>query len=274
MDGMAHAKVCIHVEEDFSRAFVLKHKVKLFKNKDDRNEAYMISKTEFEKTHIAKGEEENRKKAVVFDLDGTLLYTLEDLKNATNYALKQSGMPERTLDEVRRFVGNGVRLLMERAVPQGADNPKFEETFALFKEYYDVHCNDNTLPYDGIMELLEELKVRGIKMAIVSNKIDFAVKSLDKLYFKDYMTAAIGEMEEEGIRKKPAPDMVQKALKELGVTQDEAIYVGDSDVDIATAKNSGLDCVSVTWGFRDVEFLKEHGATNLIDEPVELLNYV
>ncbi|MDD6354524.1 MAG: HAD hydrolase-like protein, partial [Lachnospiraceae bacterium] len=102
----------------------------------------MISKTEFEKTHIAKGEEENRKKAVVFDLDGTLLYTLEDLKNATNYALKQSGMPERTLDEVRRFVGNGVRLLMERAVPQGADNPKFEETFALFKEYYDAHCND------------------------------------------------------------------------------------------------------------------------------------
>lgn len=135
-------------------------------------------------------------------------------------------MPERTLDEVRRFVGNGVRLLMERAVPQGADNPEFEETFALFKEYYDAHCNDNTSPYDGIMDLLEELKVRGIKMAIVSNKIDFAVKSLDKLYFKDYMTAAIGEMEEEGIRKKPAPDMVQKALKELGVTQDEAIYVG------------------------------------------------
>lgn len=292
VDGMAHARVCIPVEEDFSRAFVLKHKVKLFKNKDDssyisgrpgdimvlpnddRNEVYMISKTEFEKTHIAKGEEENRKKAVVFDLDGTLLYTLEDLKNATNYALRQKGMPERTLDEVRRFVGNGVRLLMERAVPQGADNPEFEETFALFKEYYDAHCNDNTSPYDGIMELLEELKVRGIKMAIVSNKIDFAVKSLDKLYFKDYMTAAIGEMEEEGIRKKPAPDMVQKALKELGVTQDEAIYVGDSDVDIATAKNSGLECVSVTWGFRDIEFLKEHGATNLIDEPVELLNYV
>ena len=116
--------------------------------------------------------------------------------------------------------------------------------------------------------------MRGIKMAIVSNKIDFAVKSLDKLYFKDYMTAAIGEMEEEGIRKKPAPDMVQKALKELQVSAEEAIYVGDSDVDIATAKNSGLECVSVIWGFRDEEFLKEHGATNLIDEPVELLNYV
>lgn len=177
VDGIAHARVCIPVEADFSRAFVLKHKVKLFKNKDDssyisgrpgdimvlpnddRNEAYMISKTEFEKTHIAKGEEENRKKAVVFDLDGTLLYTLEDLKNATNYALKQNGMPERTLDEVRRFVGNGVKLLMERAVPQGADNPKFEKTFSDFKEYYEAHCNDNTAPYDGIMELLKELKL-------------------------------------------------------------------------------------------------------------------
>lgn len=292
VDGMAHARVCIPVEEDFSRAFVLKHKVKLFKNKDDssyisgrpgdimvlpnddRNEAYMISKTEFEKTHIAKGEEENRKKAVVFDLDGTLLYTLEDLKNATNYALKQNGMPERTLDEVRRFVGNGVKLLMERAVPQGADNPKFEKTFSDFKEYYEAHCNDNTAPYDGIMELLKELKLNGIKLAIVSNKLDPAVKELNQLYFKEYMTSAVGEMEEEGIRKKPAPDMVQKALKELQVSADEAIYVGDSDVDIATAKNSGLECVSVTWGFRDVEFLKEHGATNLIDEPVELLNYV
>lgn len=292
VDGMAHARVCIPVEEDFSRAFVLKHKVKLFKNKDDssyisgrpgdimvlpnddRNEAYMISKTEFEKTHIAKGEEENRKKAVVFDLDGTLLYTLEDLKNATNYALKQNGMPERTLDEVRRFVGNGVKLLMERAVPDGADNPKFEKTFSDFKEYYEAHCNDNTAPYDGIMELLKELKLNGIKLAIVSNKLDPAVKELNQLYFKEYMTSAVGEMEEEGIRKKPAPDMVQKALKELQVSADEAIYVGDSDVDIATAKNSGLECVSVTWGFRDVEFLKEHGATNLIDEPVELLNYV
>ncbi len=226
--------------------------------KEDRNGGYMMNKT----------------KAVVFDLDGTLLYTLEDLKNAVNYALREKGMPERTLDEVRRFVGNGVRLLMERTIPDGAENPQFEETFAMFKEYYDAHCNENTSPYDGIMDLLEELRARGIKMAIVSNKIDFAVKSLDKLYFKDYMTAAIGEMEEEGVRKKPAPDMVQKALRELGVTQDEAIYVGDSDVDIATAKNSGLKCISVTWGFRDEEFLKEHGATQFIDHPAELLKYV
>ena len=224
--------------------------------KDNRNGGYMM----------------NKKKAVIFDLDGTLLYTLEDLKNAVNYALREKGMPQRTLDEVRRFVGNGVRLLMERAVPDGADNPQFEETFAIFKEYYDAHCNDNTSAYDGIMDLLEELKTRGISMAIVSNKIDSAVKALDKLYFKDYMTAAIGEM--EGVRRKPAPDTALKAMKELGVTPEEAIYVGDSDVDIATAKNAGLECVSVTWGFRDEEFLKENGATHLIDSPSELLKYV
>ena len=214
------------------------------------------------------------KKAVVFDLDGTLLYTLEDLKNATNYALKQNGMPERTLDEVRRFVGNGVKLLMERAVPGGADNPKFEKTFSDFKEYYEAHCNDNTAPYDGIMELLKELKLNGVKLAIVSNKLDPAVKELNQLYFKEYMTSAVGEMEEEGIRKKPAPDMVEKALKELGKTKETAVYVGDSDVDLMTAKNSGLPCISVLWGFRDEAFLKEHGAVCFAKQPADIKNIV
>ena len=213
-------------------------------------------------------------KNVIFDLDGTLLDTLEDLKNAVNFALEKNGFPVRSIDEVRSFVGNGIKVLIRRAVPEGTGETAYKRVYDDFVVYYKEHCKDNTAPYRGIPELLDALCGSGVKMAIVSNKIDFAVKSLDKLYFKDYMTAAIGEMEEEGIRKKPAPDMVQKALKELGVTQDEAIYVGDSDVDIATAKNSGLECVSVTWGFRDVEFLKEHGATNLIDEPVELLNYV
>ena len=143
---------------------------------DDRNEAYMISKTEFEKTHIAKGEEENRKKAVVFDLDGTLLYTLEDLKNAPPPAPPPPGPPARPPAAARRLVGNGVKLLMERAVPQGADNPKFEKTFSDFKEYYEAHCNDNTAPYDGIMELLKELKLNGIKLAIISNNLEQAEK--------------------------------------------------------------------------------------------------
>lgn len=144
----------------------------------------------------------NKIKAVIFDLDGTLLYTLEDLKNAVNYALEQQNMPIRTLDEVRRFVGNGVGKLMERAVPDGLSNPEFDKTFDIFKEYYGKHCNDNTSPYPGIMDLLETLEKKNIKMAIVSNKIDSAVKELDKLYFKNYMMAAIGEM--EGVRRKPS----------------------------------------------------------------------
>ena len=194
----------------------------------------------------------------IFDLDGTILDTLEDLKESTNAALAANGYPARTLEEVRCFVGNGVRLLMIRAVPDGERNPLFEETFALFKEYYGKHCNDNTKPYAGVVELIETLKEKGYAVAIVSNKIDFAVKELNDLYFKGIVPVAIGE--KEGIRRKPAPDTVFEALKELGKTKEEAIYVGDSDVDIETAKNAGMPCISVLWGFRDKEFLAEHGA--------------
>ena len=195
---------------------------------------------------------------VVFDMDGTILNTLDDLADAVNVALRAYQMPERTIEEVRRFVGNGIRLLMERAVPDGADNPQFEEVFAKFKEYYGVHCNDKTRAYDGILPLFRELKETGYAMAIVSNKIDSAVKELSEIYFDGLITEAIGET--EGVAKKPAPDMVEKALKELGKTKETAVYVGDSDVDLMTAKNSGLPCISVLWGFRDEAFLKEHGA--------------
>ena len=147
-----------------------------------------------------------KKTTVVFDLDGTLLDTLQDLANAVNYALEQQGMPKRTLEEVRQFVGNGVRLLMIRAVPDGESNPLFEETFAFFKEYYGEHCNDNTKPYAGVVELIETLKEKGYAVAIVSNKIDFAVKELNDLYFKGIVPVAIGE--KEGIRRKSAPDTV------------------------------------------------------------------
>lgn len=211
-------------------------------------------------------------KAIIFDLDGTLLDTLEDLKNAVNAALEHYKMPRRSLDEVRSFVGNGLRNLMIRAVPDGEENPKFEEALSFLKDYYAVHCKDNTGPYPGIMEMLDELKERGITMAIVSNKIDSAVKELDKEYFDGYMSAAIGEM--EGIARKPAPDTVLKALEECNLKPEDAIYVGDSDVDIATAKNTGIPCISVSWGFRDTAFLKEHGATQIIDNPVELLELV
>ena len=204
-----------------------------------------------------------KKTTVVFDLDGTLLDTLQDLANAVNYALEQQGMPKRTLEEVRQFVGNGVRLLMIRAVPDGENNPLFEETFALFKDYYGEHC---------FVELIETLKEKGYAVAIVSNKIDFAVKELNDLYFKGIVPVAIGE--KEGIRRKPAPDTVFEALKELGKTKEEAVYVGDSDVDIETAKNAGMPCVSVLWGFRDKEFLAEHGAEYYAETAEDALRYI
>lgn len=205
---------------------------------------------------------------VIFDLDGTLLNTLEDLHAATNYALEQCGMPVRTLDEVRRFVGNGIRKLMIRAIPDGEANSRFEEAFAKFQEYYKVHCNDTTKPYPGVVELLEQLKQQGIKLAIVSNKADFGVKELQKIYFDGLIPVAIGER--AGIRKKPAPDTVYQALEELEADGAQAVYVGDSDVDIQTAANAGLPCISVTWGFRDRAFLAEHGATQYAADTQEL----
>ena len=213
-----------------------------------------------------------KKTTVIFDLDGTLLDTLQDLADAVNYALRKEGMPERTIDEVRQFVGNGVRLLMIRAVPGGESNPLFEETFAQFKEYYGEHCNDNTKPYEGMIELLETLKSKGYSVAIVSNKIDFAVKELSVLYFKGIVPVAIGE--KEGVRRKPAPDTVREALKELGRTAEEAVYVGDSDVDIKTAKNADMPCISVLWGFRDLEFLEEHGAKRYARTAEDVLKIV
>lgn len=208
-------------------------------------------------------------KAVIFDLDGTLLDTLQDLASAVNFSLEKNKMPKRTIDEVRRFVGNGVENLMIRAIPEGKNNPAFDQTFADFKAYYAIHCMDQTDAYPGVLALMEQLKQRGILMAIVSNKIDSAVKELDKQFFGKYTKAAIGEM--EGVARKPAPDTVEKALAELGVSKEQAIYVGDSDVDIATAKNAMLPCVSVLWGFRDKEFLVEHGADTFIEKPEELL---
>lgn len=206
---------------------------------------------------------------VIFDLDGTLLDTLEDLKNATNYALRVCGMPERTLGEIRQFVGNGVKNLMIRAVPQGEENPAFEQSFTAFKEYYGEHCNDATRAYDGICELLQELKNIGYALAIVSNKIDSAVQDLNNRYFPQ-VDIAIGDR--ESLRRKPEPDSVFLALQELGRTREEAIYVGDSDVDLLTARNAGLPCISVLWGFRDKEFLVEHGATTFVEKPMEIID--
>ena len=207
-------------------------------------------------------------KTYIFDLDGTLLSTLADLAASTNYALRTHHMPERSLDEVRRFVGNGVKKLMERAIPDGLNNPLFEETFATFRQHYMQHNLDTTQPYPGIMQLLEQLKTEGKNIAVVSNKVYAATRELCRHFFGDLVPVAIGERED--IRKKPAPDTVIEALRELGVDKEGAVYIGDSDVDIMTAKNSGMPCVSVLWGFRDKEFLLEHGATTLISQPKDM----
>jgi len=205
----------------------------------------------------------------IFDLDGTLLDTLTDLAASCNYALRTAGMPERTLDEVRLFVGNGVKLLMERATPGGLGNPRFEEVYDTFRRHYLVHSLDTTRPYPGVIELLAELKRKDKRLAIVSNKFYDATQDLCRHFFSRYVEVAIGERED--IRKKPAPDTVIEALRQLGVTKERAVYIGDSDVDVATARNSELPCISVLWGFRSKDFLIAHGATTFVNCPQEIL---
>lgn len=205
----------------------------------------------------------------IFDLDGTLLDTLQDLAASTNFALRQAGMPEKTTDEVRRFVGNGVRLLMERAIPDGAANAKFESTYQAFRMHYMEHNLDTTKPYPGIMETLQRLKTEGKNVAVVSNKFYAATQELARHFFPDTVEVAIGER--EGIRKKPAPDTVMEALRQLGVSAEGAVYIGDSEVDVATARNCSMPCISVLWGFRDEAFLREQGATTFVRSPLEIL---
>ena len=208
----------------------------------------------------------------IFDLDGTLLDTLEDLFRAVNQALSAHTLPTRTRDEVKSFVGNGVEMLIRRAVPAESDEALTLSVLADFKATYAVICKDNTRPYEGILPLLTSLREKGIRRAVVSNKFDAATKALCAEYFGDLVEVAIGERAD--IRKKPAPDTVMQALGELGVPAEGAVYVGDSDVDIETAKNCGMDCISVAWGLRDEAFLRESGATALVGTPDELLQMI
>ena len=207
------------------------------------------------------------KNAAVFDMDGTILNTLEDLMDSTNFALKNNGLKERSLEEIRFFVGNGIQKLIERAVPQGTSKEVFEKVFADFKSHYKIHCADKTSYYDGIPSVIQTLR----KMAVVSNKADFAVQELVEVYFKGLFDVALGE--KTGVSKKPSPDMVNAALSVLGVEKEAAFYIGDSDVDFETAKNSSLDFIGVSWGFRGRKFLENLGAKNIIDSPEELLNF-
>ena len=209
---------------------------------------------------------------VIFDMDGTILNTLEDLADSLNYALKTHGYPQRTLEEVRRFVGNGVRKLVERGVGKDISEKELDTLCDTQKQYYSVHCADKTRPYNGIYELLKSLRNAGCQTAVVSNKADYAVQELCKRYFDGLFDAAVGE--KPSVLKKPAPDSVNEVLKLLGIDRKAAVYVGDSDVDIQTARNAGMDSIIVDWGFRDRAFLKEKGAGILVSAPEQIEEYV
>lgn len=211
-------------------------------------------------------------KLLIFDMDGTILDTLQDLYNCLNFALSRNGYPERTFSEVRRFVGNGLEKLTERGLPEGTPEGRKKAVLADLKDYYREHCTDETRPYDGILELLKTVKERGYKTAVVSNKADFAVQDLVRQYFPGMFDMALGER--EGQRKKPEPDMVYHVLAGLGVSREDAVYIGDSEVDIATARNAGLESIIVEWGFREREFLKGMGAECIVQKPFDILELI
>ena len=211
-------------------------------------------------------------KAVLFDMDGTLLDTLEDLCDSTNHALRQMGYPLRGIEEIRRFIGNGAEKQIRRAVPEGTSEEKIMETLAAFRAYYQDHCQIKTKVYDGLLDMLSELKEKGVKMAVVSNKPDAAVKKLSKEYFGDRLDYAIGPS--DGVRCKPYPDMAEEALKALGVEKKDAVFVGDSEVDVQTGLNAGLDVIAVSWGFRSREVVIEAGASKIADDAHQLEKFI
>ena len=206
-------------------------------------------------------------KYVIWDLDGTLLNTIEDLHASVNYALERYGQPTKTLKETTRNVGNGIRLLISRSLEGGEENPLIEEVFSAFKAHYAENCLNLTRPYDKIPEILQTLKASGVKMAVVSNKIDFAVKDLRDRFFP-WLDVAMGE--QAGIVRKPDPAMVYLAMEELGATAAETVFIGDSEVDVVTAQNAGLDCIAVLWGFREKEELEAVGGKTFAESADEL----
>lgn len=208
-------------------------------------------------------------KLAIFDMDGTILDTLTDLASAINHALEACGFPARTVDEVRMFVGNGILKLVERAVPAGSTQEEKDRVKAAFDAYYQEHCLDETRPYAGIVDVIRDLRSAGVKTACVSNKPDYGVQSLCDRFFPGLFDYAVGM--KPGMAVKPAPDAVYDVFDALKTEASEAVYIGDSDVDLMTAKNAGTDCISVLWGFRDKAFLTEHGAAVFAEKPEELL---
>lgn len=206
----------------------------------------------------------------IFDLDGTLLNTLEDLKNSTNYAMEQMGYPMHTTDEVRRFVGNGIAMLIKRAIPQGTSPEDEKKALEIFKSHYIVHLNDNTAAYPGIVDMLNDLKCKGFKTGVVTNKNEDAAKELVERYFGNSFDCVVGHR--DGLASKPDPAAVNIAMNELEAEKDKTIFIGDSDVDVMTAHNANLKCIGVLWGFRDEETLKSVGADYIVSSAKEILN--
>lgn len=205
---------------------------------------------------------------VIFDLDGTLMDTLDDLTDSVNHVLVQNGYPARTREHVRRIVGNGLKQTLQLCMPEDSPETEIERLLPQLVSYYSAHCQVKTKPYEGVMDCLKTLSEQGYRLAIVSNKTDEAVKTLNRQYFQEYVKVAIGER--AGIRKKPEPDTVYQALAELRSEKEKAVYVGDSEVDKKTADNAGVPCISVDWGFRDREELERLMPARLISHPMEI----
>jgi phosphoglycolate phosphatase len=211
-------------------------------------------------------------KVAIFDMDGTILNTIEDLADTMNYCLKKYGMPERSLSEIKSFVGNGIRRLIDLAVPKDTLDKVSDDIYASFIQYYKDHCAIKTRPYDGITEVLQKLKENGVLTAVVSNKADYAVRMLCKDYFDGLFDYCIGD--KEGTRRKPYPDSVISVMKHFNVSPDEVVYIGDSEVDYQTAVNAGIDLIMVSWGFREETYLQEIGADMIIRQPYEILKFM
>lgn len=212
------------------------------------------------------------RKLVIFDLDGTLLYTLEDLTNSVNYALELYGYAKRSLEEISTYVGNGVEQLMRQAVPADLDEHDFVRCYQSFKEHYSEHCCEKTRPYDGVMETLKVLKSRDVKIGIVSNKFQDAAEDVCEHYFEGLYDIVVGESDK--CRRKPAPDGIDMICNKYNVDKEDVLFFGDSEVDIKTAENADVYCVSVLWGFRDRDFLAKNGAKIFISNPLDIADVI
>jgi len=209
-----------------------------------------------------------RYQAVLFDMDGTVLDTLDDLYDSINHSLAEFSLPRVSREHVRQCLGNGAAYLVKHSVPEGSSPELEAKVLAFYKPWYDAHCLIKTAPYDGILPLMQELKEHGLRLAIISNKPDRAVQELSAAFFPGLLELSVGES--PSVRRKPAPDTVLKAAAQIGLPVDQCVYVGDSEVDLQTARNAGMDCISVTWGFRDEPQLLDAGAATLVHMPKEL----